>query len=122
MVNDLSRLKMCEEDIVTMLVNLFDNAIEACDKLNGNRIIKLKMVLEEQQLIFSIGNPVEKPIVMNGKLVSTSKNDKHKHGIGLMNVDSVIRKNKGTSTLKCVHGWFYFSAILPNEHTTKKDV
>lgn len=122
MVNDLSRLKMSEEDIVTMLVNLFDNAIEACDKLNGNRIIKLKMVLEEQQLIFSIGNPVEKPIAINGKLISTSKNEKHKHGIGLMNVDSVIRKNKGTSTLKCDHGWFYFSAIIPNEHTTKKDV
>ena len=33
-VNDLSGLTMKEEEIVTLLVNLLDNAMEACEKLD----------------------------------------------------------------------------------------
>ena len=112
-VNDLSRLSMSEEDIVTILVNLLDNAIEACEKLSGNKIIQFKMQLEEEQLILSIRNPAGAPVIIKGKTAATTKKDKALHGIGLMNVDSVIKKNHGTSVLKCTDGYFYFSAIIP---------
>ena len=42
LVNDLSELAFSEEDIVIILVNLLDNAIEACEKLDSRRVIQFK--------------------------------------------------------------------------------
>ena len=114
MVSDnLSGLTISEEDIVTLLGNLLDNAIEACEKLNENKVIQFKMVLEEEQLVLSIRNPVEDAVQIKDNRIVTSKRDKSQHGIGLLNVDSVIRKNNGTSVLKCENGWFSFAAMIP---------
>ena len=110
---NLSRLTISEEDIVTLLGNLLDNAIEACEKLAENKVIQFKMVLEEGQLILSIRNPVKDAVPIKDNRIITSKRDKSHHGIGLLNVDSVIRKNNGTSVLKCENGWFSFSAMIP---------
>lgn len=111
--NNLSGLMISEEDLVTLLGNLLDNAIEACGKLEQNRVIQFKMVLEEGQLILSIRNPVKDPVRIRDNSIVTSKHDKSMHGIGLLNVDSVIRKNGGTSVLQCENGWFSFSAMIP---------
>lgn len=112
-LNDLSGLTVSEEDIVTLLGNLLDNAIEACEKLEQNRVIQFKMILEDGQLVLSIRNPVKYPVQMKDNRIVTSKRDKTRHGIGLLNVEEVIKKNKGTSVLKCVDGWFSFSAMIP---------
>lgn len=113
--NDLSGLSMSEEDIVTLLGNLLDNAIEACEKLEQNRIIQFKMILEDEQLVLSIRNPIEEPLRIRNNRIASSKKDKSRHGIGLLNVDSVIRKNGGTGVLQCQEGWFCFSAMIPME-------
>ena len=39
-VNDLSELKMKDEDVVTILSNLLNNAIEACELCENNKVIK----------------------------------------------------------------------------------
>lgn len=111
-VNDLSGLTMSKEDIVALLVNLLDNAVEACEKLDGNKIIQFKMMLEEEELTVSVHNPVKEPVVIKGKRILTTKREKDEHGIGFLNINSVIEKNHGTSILKCQDGWFYFSAVL----------
>ncbi len=116
-VNDLSSLTMSEEEIVTLLVNLLDNAIEACGKLEQDRIIQFKMILENKELILSIRNPVKEPVRIRNNTIVTSKPDAAAHGIGLLNVDAVIRKNNGTSILRCEDGYFYFSAMLPDVST-----
>lgn len=110
---DLSGLTISEEDIVTLLGNLLDNAIEACEKLAENKVIQFKMVLEEGQLILSIRNPVKDAVQIKDNRIVTSKRDKSRHGIGLLNVDSVISKNNGTSVLKCEDGWFTFAVMIP---------
>lgn len=110
---DLSELTISEEDIVTLLGNLLDNAIEACEKLSENKVIQFKMVLEEEQLVLSIHNPVKDAVRIKDNRIVTSKQDKSRHGIGLLNVDSVIRKNNGTSVLKCENGCFTFAAMIP---------
>ena len=110
---NLLGLTISEEDIVTLLGNLLDNAIEACEKLAENKVIQFKMVLEEEQLVLSIRNPIKNAVQIKDNQIVTSKRDKSRHGIGLLNVDSVIRKNNGTSVLKCEYGWFTFSAMIP---------
>lgn len=112
-VNDLSALTVSEEEIVSLLVNLLDNAIEACERLEENRVIQFKMILEEGQLILSVRNPVKETVQIKGKTIVTSKQDKSHHGIGLLNIDSVVSRNDGTSVLKCENGWFSFSVMIP---------
>lgn len=112
-VSDLSALAMEKEDIVTLLVNLLDNGIEACEKLEENRVIRFKMTLEEGDLTISVRNPVAEPVTIKGKTIVTAKEDKDRHGIGLLNIHSVVEKNHGTSVMECRDGWFYFSAVIP---------
>ena len=112
-VNNLSELAIGEEEIVTLLVNLLDNAIEACEKLTENRVIQFKMTLEEEMLVLSVRNPVKEPVRINDGRPLTAKRDQDRHGIGLLNVDAVIRKYDGTSVIKCEDGWFYFAAMIP---------
>lgn len=110
---DLSGLTIDEEDIVTLLGNLLDNAIEACERLAQDKVIQFKMVVEDNSLVLSVRNPVKEAVRIKDNRIVTSKRDKEKHGIGLLNVDSVIRKNNGTSILKCEDGWFAFAAMIP---------
>ena len=113
-VNDLSGLAMEDEDLVTLLVNLLDNAIEACEKLeDGKKVIQFKMIQEEEQLILSVRNPVKAPVEIRGNKVVNSGKQGPGHGIGLLNVEEVIKRNHGTSTLQCRDGWFYFAAMFP---------
>lgn len=79
-IGDLSSLNLEEEDIVTLLVNLLDNAIEACDRLKDNKIIQFKMILEEGQLILSVRNPVEEAVEIKEKTVLTTKKNRERLG------------------------------------------
>ena len=112
-VNDLSELALSEEEIVTLLGNLLDNALAACEKLDSNKVIHFKMILENEQLILSVRNPVAEPVQIKENKIVIEKTPASRHGIGLLNVDSVIRKRNGTSVLKCDNGWFSFSTIIP---------
>ena len=112
-LNDLSGLAIGEEELVILLGNLLDNAIAACEKLDSHRIIQFKMTLENDQLVLSVRNPVKEPVQIRDNKVVTGKRHGSRHGIGLLNVDSVIQKHGGDSVLKYDNGWFYFSAIIP---------
>lgn len=52
--NDLSDLWLEEQDVVSLLSNLLDNAIEACEKLESERKIWVKLVREKRQFVLSI--------------------------------------------------------------------
>lgn len=112
-VNDLSGLTMKEEDIVTLLVNLLDNAMEACEKLDTGRIIRLKMILEDGELTLSVKNPFAGTLKRKGNIFLTTKEESAGHGIGLLNVNEVIRKCGGTCVVKEEDGWFCFYAVIP---------
>ena len=112
-VNDLSGLTMKEEDIVTLLVNLLDNAMEACEKLDTGRIIRLKMILEDGGLTLSVKNPFAGTLKRKGNIFLTTKEESAGHGIGLLNVNEVIRKCGGTCVVKEEDGWFCFYAVIP---------
>uniref|UniRef100_UPI002A829BC3 ATP-binding protein n=1 Tax=Eisenbergiella porci TaxID=2652274 RepID=UPI002A829BC3 len=112
-VYDLSGLTMKEEDIVTLLVNLLDNAMEACEKLDTGRIIRLKMILEDGELTLSVKNPFAGTLKRKGNIFLTTKEESAGHGIGLLNVNEVIRKCGGTCVVKEEDGWFCFYAVIP---------
>ena len=45
---------MCDEDIVVILSNLLNNAIEACEKCSGKKFMKMKLVKEKDNIIISV--------------------------------------------------------------------
>lgn len=77
------------------------------------KIIQFKMVLEEDQLVLSTRNPLPEPVRIRNNHILTRKSNAPMHGIGLLNVDSVIRSHDGVSVIKCEEGWFCFSAVIP---------
>lgn len=112
-VNDLSELTINEEDLVTLLSNILDNAIEACEKVQGDKVIKFKMILEDEQILISTQNPIKEPVNIVDNRIVTSKSNKEEHGIGLLNVSSVVDKYNGIYVIKNENGWFYLSIIIP---------
>lgn len=114
LLNDLSRVWLEEQDIVILLSNLLDNAIEGCEKTETDKVIRFKLILEPQQMVLSVQNPfVENLVILEGDRVKTSKKDTENHGIGLQNVKMVIDKYQGMSGIHCEENWFYYTAVIP---------
>lgn len=102
-LGDLHDLSMKEEDIVIILGNLLDNAMEECEALlkEGQQsvLIFLKMVYEDGRMILSVKNPVRKKVEIMDNVVQ--KDHENGHGIGLLNVKSLVEQYEGDLVLSC---------------------
>lgn len=114
-INDLSELRIEDEDIVTILSNLLNNAIEACKKCDiGRRVLKLKFVIEDGMIKIGIRNTFDHPILYeNGEIKSSKFLQAEEHGVGIKNIVGVIEKYDGSYVIKDVGQEFYFSIIIP---------
>lgn len=113
-LNDLSNIWLEEQDLVVLLSNLLDNAIEACDK-SKEKIIRLKIVLEKREMVISVKNTVDAPVKIEDNFIHTSKKDKRNHGIGLKNIQIVLDKYDGMGLMRYKDGWFYYTVVIPEE-------
>lgn len=112
-INDLSGLKISDKDIVVLLSNLLNNAIEACEKCEGNRVIKLKFMVEGGMTILSVRNTFSHPLVRQGDDFLTTKDyERTSHGVGIRNVIKVVNKYDGTYVIKDSDNEFYFSIMF----------
>ena len=113
-VNDLSNIKIEDEDIVLILSNLLNNAIEAnanCDKA----IIKLKFTKEDHQIIISVVNTFSyEPIEIGNRFITTKTEDVDFHGIGIENIKDAVQKYKGSYVIKYDEKSFRFAILIPD--------
>lgn len=110
-VNDLSGLSMEDQDIVVILSNMINNAIEASEKCTGKRIIRVKTVKEEKTIIFSVINTIqEAPKFIDGKYRTTK--EEQFHGMGIENVKEIVSKYSGTCAIRYDEKQFYFVAYF----------
>ncbi len=115
-INDLSDIGISDEDTVVILSNLLNNAIEACEKYKGKRVIKLKFVKEKDNIIISVKNTYDGKLVFeDGEIQTSKKYDKEEHGIGIKNIIDVITKYQGSYAIQNDENEFYFSIIIPYE-------
>lgn len=112
--NDLSDLWLEEQDVVSLLSNLLDNAIAACEKLESERKIWVKLVREKRQFVLSIRNTVPEPVDIQNDEIPTSKEDKVKHGIGLKNVQMILNKYEGMGMMRYEERCFLYTAVIPD--------
>ncbi len=112
-VNDLSDLWLEEQDAVSLLANLLDNAIEACEKQEDERKIWIKLVMEKRQFVLSIRNTVSELVIIENNEIPTSKEDQGKHGFGLRNVQMILDKYEGMGMMNYEEGCFSYTAVMP---------
>lgn len=110
-VSDLSAITIPTEKLVVVLSNLLDNAIEACGRYSGDRVIQISLVFEEK-LILSIRNTTNPIVIVNGFPITT-KSDKKNHGYGLLNVERILDNLKAEHVWHYQDGWFSFVAEIP---------
>lgn len=99
-LNVSSEIKLSNVEICTLLGNLLDNSIEACEKVEKNKFITLKILGIDDKLIIRIKNSTNGSLKEVGGIFKTTK-IRGMHGIGLSQIDSVVEKYGGY--IKRVH-------------------
>ncbi len=88
-------LEMDDVDVCILLGNLFDNAIEACRKTEGERCIYFAMGQRKGYTNLVIRNSVSAPVLEHNPELRTTKKEKKLHGVGLKSVRDTVQKYGG---------------------------
>ena len=95
-------------DLSTILTNLLYNAVQALQKTDGKRELKIAMTYRKGMLFIAVKNTYPGKVhYENGEIVTT-KEDTESHGYGLKNVESAAEKYDGICQLH--HNDVYFDA------------
>ena len=88
-------------DLSTLMNNLLDNAVESADKSKGG-FVQLRIFSRNEQFdgLVIRNTCIQEPKEVNGKLQTTKRNKKL-HGIGISNINRVIKK------YNAVYDWKY---------------
>lgn len=113
MLNNLSGVWLATNDIVVLLSNLLDNAIEASSQCAGDKRIEFKFLCENHQLVLGIRNTYQENArrSSDGSFV-TSKEKGENHGYGIRNVIDVVKKYEGSYVVTPDEELFGFYAVF----------
>lgn len=91
---------MEEDDIVVVLGNLLDNAIEAIQRVLDDSFIYLDVGLEKGTLLIHIENSYDAIVCKDKQRFITRKQDVNLHGIGLQSVNNIVEKYDGVMEIE----------------------
>lgn len=92
-------IPMNDNDMVSLLSNIIDNAIEAASKVEHDKYVMLNIKRMTDKIIIECENTfLDKPVILNNEFVTTKK-DKREHGIGLKNIRDMVTKYNGNLTI-----------------------
>ncbi|GAA6286801.1 sensor histidine kinase [Blautia caecimuris] len=106
--------RVIDMDFCTILSNLMDNAIEASmEDVEARRYIKFTMKSVNNMLVIKVKNNVaEKPKLLEGSRLETTKKDKKAHGIGLESVEFCVNKYNGNMKFNLGDTYFEVRVLL----------
>lgn len=91
----LSNLKFVDDfDLVTILDNLLDNAMEAAEK-SSSKLISFETDRRNNYEVVIISNSCDQKPVINENRLITTKKEKTIHGLGLKSVSKALKKYDG---------------------------
>lgn len=91
-INIPRSLTISEIDLISLVSNLLDNAIEACSYCSsGEAWINFQMAAQKQCLVIRMENSTDN----THQSFTTRKPDKQQHGIGLKSVQRIVKKYNG---------------------------
>ncbi len=88
-------------DLCIILGNILDNAVEACEKIDGEKEISVFGGYQHGYFILIAKNPISCHVQTENCIPATTKPDTAYHGFGLQNVESVVKKYDGIMLPEC---------------------
>lgn len=103
-------------DVCTLVGNLLDNALEACEKNpdQEKRTVMLKVTGFKDYVLLRCENPITEELVPAGSDYLSTKADADHHGWGLKGIRHVVSAYQGELTIDTVDQRFVVSFLLPN--------
>ncbi len=98
-------------DLVVILGNLLDNALDALKKVS-EKYLYVEMKLEKSMLFTTIKNTFNGTINKSNDKILTTKNDMNDHGLGLINVENIINKYNGSLDIEYNNNVFSVDVVL----------
>lgn len=95
-------------DLCVIFSNALDNAIEACCKIGGHKVIDVKLNIQQGYQFISISNPTSDE---NYSLITT-KDDKIHHGFGINNIRNAVNRHNGSLTINNGKGLFSLNIAI----------
>lgn len=108
------KTNIASSDMTTMLANLFDNAIEACEQIPEGQDKHIDVVIRRinGMLFIKFENSCQtKPLFEKDNLL-TIKRDKKNHGWGLKSVKSTVNKYDGSFDFKYLQDKQLFRTMI----------
>lgn len=98
-------------DLVTILGNLFDNAVRAAENTE-NAFISLYTHYANTYAVLELSNSCSTPPVFSDKELFTTKKNKRQHGLGIKSIKNTLKKYSGELEWKYDNTDKVFTAIV----------
>lgn len=103
-----------EFDLCIIFGNLLDNALEACERMPGERrFVKIQAKMVKKCFLLEIKNSMDRAEKRQAGF--TCKDNPQEHGIGLLNVSDVVQRYNGAMKTEAEDGIFSVSILLPQK-------
>lgn len=110
------KLHIQGNDLCSLLVNMLDNAIEACGKIPAEKEKKMDVTLglKNDFVFFGVANSSALAPVMADEDFISAKEDKEKHGYGISIIRRIVQKYNGAFDVIPSENTFIVKAALKN--------
>lgn len=88
-------LNVAETDLCIILTNTVSNAYESALKCGHGSQIPVDIKQFNHKTLIEITNPVQEPLIIEGGVMVTTKDDKENHGLGIYNTKKAVERNGG---------------------------
>lgn len=109
-------------DLVTILGNALDNAIEACRAMPAGaaRYIQVRTAQRQGFLLLQVRNSCTGEARMENERFVTTKEDPENHGFGLKNIRRAVHSYGGEMTCAMENQEFTLTLLFPHDIPTKE--
>lgn len=107
-----AKMKMDEDDMVVILGNLLDNAIEANAYVLGEKKMKCVLKYEDGCVMIHVENTFDRTWKKENGEYLTRKKDAALHGIGLKSVQNTVAQYDGVMEVEIKEDWFCVDILL----------
>lgn len=107
-------------EVSIILANLLDNAIEAEQKEQGKRKIRLNITQKGQYLCIRVENRISESVIAQNRFLETTKPDKERHGFGMKSIDFHCKRCGGFHGVLEENGFFIYEVFLKDKAEIQK--